>query len=480
MPDCREGPRQPRREGQRKPWSGRFAGKTHPLVDAYTSSLDVDAALYAQDIRASIAHARMLAKQRIIPRGDAQAIVRGLREIQREIERGEFAFDASLEDVHTNIEARLSEKIGEATGRLHTARSRNDQVATDLRLFAKEAIAHLLLALQGLQSALVDAAEQNRDVVMPGYTHLQRAQPVLLAHHLLAYFEMLDRDFERFTDCYARTDVLPLGSGALAGVPYPIDRSAVAKELEFAAISRNSIDAVSDRDFVAEFLACAAICTMHLSRLAEEIVLWSSAEFAFIEIDDAFATGSSIMPQKKNPDVAELARGRTGRIYGNLLGFLTTLKGLPLAYNRDLQEDKAPFLETHESLLLTLVVLAEMLPAIRFNAERTRAAAAAGYTLATDLADYLVRKGTPFREAHQAVGKLVRYASDKGKELSELTLKEYQRFSPLFAGDVLKLDVEASLRARDVPGGTAPNRVAEALAEARARLDRRAEGESGG
>ncbi|MGA2285926.1 MAG: argininosuccinate lyase [Dehalococcoidia bacterium] len=479
MPDRREGPRRPRRQGQ-KPWSGRFAGKTHPLVDAYTSSLDVDAALYAEDIRASIAHARMLAKQRIIPRADAQAIVRGLREIEREIEHGEFAFDASLEDIHTNVEVRLGEKIGDAAGRLHTARSRNDQVATDLRLFAREAIAHLLAALQGLQSALVDAAERNKDVVIPGYTHLQRAQPVLLAHHLLAYFEMLERDFERFTGCYARTDVLPLGSGALAGVPYPIDRDAVARELEFAAISRNSIDAVSDRDFVAEFLACAAICAMHLSRLAEEIVLWSSAEFAFIEIDDAFATGSSIMPQKKNPDVAELARGRTGRIYGNLLGLLTTLKGLPLAYNRDLQEDKTPFLETYESLLPTLVIFAEMLPAIRFNAERTRAAAAAGYTLATDLADYLVRKGTPFREAHRAVGKLVRHASDRGKELSELTLKEYQRFSPLFDEDILKLDIDASLRARDVPGGTAPNRVAEALAEARRRLAKRAEGDSGG
>ncbi len=480
MPDRREGPRRPRREGPRKLWSGRFAGKTHPLVDAYTSSLDVDAALYAQDIRASIAHARMLARQRIIPRADADAIVRGLREIEREIERGEFVFSAALEDIHTNIEARLAEKIGEAAGRLHTARSRNDQVATDLRLFAKESVVRLLAALLGLQTALLDVAEQNKEVVMPGYTHLQRAQPVLLAHHLLAYFEMLERDFERFSGCYIRTDVLPLGSGALAGVPYPVDRASVAAELDFAAVSRNSIDAVSDRDFVAEFLACAAICAMHLSRLAEEIVLWSSAEFAFIEIDDAFATGSSIMPQKKNPDVAELARARTGRIYGQLVGFLTTLKGLPLAYNRDLQEDKAPFLETYESLLLTLLVFTEMLPAIRFNAERTRAAAAAGYTLATDLADYLARKGTPFREAHQAVGKLVRYASDRGKDLSELTLKEYRRYSPLFDEDVLGLDVETSLRARDVPGGTAPNRVAEALAEARKRLARREEGESGG
>ena len=465
-------------KGRGKPWSGRFAKKTNPLVDAYTGSLDIDATLYSHDIRASIAHARMLARQRIIPRADANAIVRGLREIEREIERGEFPFDASLEDIHTNIEARLAKKIGDAAGRLHTARSRNDQVATDLRLYTKDAIEHLMGAIYDLQSALLDMAERHSSVVMPGYTHLQRAQPVLLAHHLLAYFEMLERDFSRFAACYVRTNVLPLGSGALAGVPYPLDRASVAKELEFAAISRNSIDAVSDRDFVAEFLACAAICAMHLSRLAEEIVLWSTAEFGFMEIDDAFATGSSIMPQKKNPDVAELARGRTGRIYGNLVGFLTVLKALPLSYNRDLQEDKAPLFETYESLLLTLFVMAEMLPSIRVNEEVMRAAATAGYTLATDLADYLVRKGVPFREAHQAVGKLVRYASGRGKGLSELTLKEYQRHSPLFEEDVLGLDVEASLRARDVPGGTAPQRVAEALKEARRRLATE-EGENG-
>jgi argininosuccinate lyase len=468
MPD----PERPTSRKERgKPWSGRFAKKTNPLVDAYTSSLDVDATLYSYDIRASIAHARMLARKRIIPRGDAEAIVRGLRQIERDIERGEFPFDASLEDIHTNIETRLAEKIGsDAAGRLHTARSRNDQVATDLRLYTKDAIEHLLSAVYGLQSALLGVAEKNVGVVMPGYTHLQRAQPVLLAHHLLAYFEMLERDFGRFAECYVRTDVLPLGSGALAGVPYPIDRTSVAKELEFAAVSRNSLDAVSDRDFVAEFLACAAICAAHVSRLAEEIVLWSTAEFGFIELDDAFATGSSIMPQKKNPDVAELARGRTGRIYGSLVGFLTVLKALPLSYNRDLQEDKKPLFETYESLLLTLLVLAEMLPSIRVNEERMRAAATAGYMLATDLADYLVRKGLPFREAHQVVGKMVRYAMGRGKDLSELTLKEYQRHSPLFGEEVLRLDVEASLRERDVPGGTAPRRVAEELKKARQRL----------
>jgi argininosuccinate lyase len=471
--DKEEGPKRPRSPQGRKPWSGRFTKKTHPLVDLYTSSLDVDAALYSQDIRASIAHARMLGRRRIIPRADATKIVRGLREIEREIDRGEFIFDDSLEDIHTNIEARLAEKIGEAAGRLHTARSRNDQVATDLRLFLKEALVQTLAAVDGFQRTLVDVAEQQQTVVIPGYTHLQRAQPVLLAHHLLAYFEMLERDFQRFAGCYQRTDVLPLGSGALAGVPYPIDRRQVADELGFAELSRNSIDAVSDRDFVAEFLAGAAICMMHLSRLSEEIVLWSTAEFGFIDLDDAFATGSSIMPQKKNPDVAELARGRTGRVYGNLAGFLATLKGLPLSYNRDLQEDKQPLFETYETLLLTLLVLGELLCTLKVNGERTRAAATASYTLATDLADYLVRKGLPFREAHQAVGKLVRYAQDKGKELSALTLKEYRRFSPLFDDDVLRLDVESALSARDVPGGTAPKQVRAALREARRRLAER-------
>ena len=459
-----------RRRERGKPWSGRFAKKTHPLVDMYTSSLDVDSALYHEDIQASIAHARMLGRQGIIPRADADRIVRGLREIEKEIERGEFTFDDRLEDIHTNIEARLAEKIGEAADRLHTARSRNDQVATDLRLFLKERVAELLMAINLLQSALLDTAERHRDAVLPGYTHLQRAQPVLLAHHLLAYFEMLERDFQRLAECYARSDVLPLGSGALAGVPYPIDRRGVARELGFAEISRNSIDAVSDRDFAVEFLSAAAICMMHLSRLAEEIILWSSAEFGFIELDDAFATGSSIMPQKKNPDVAELARARTGRLYGHLLGLLATLKGLPLSYNRDLQEDKGPLLDAHQVLFSTLLLLAEMLPTIQINEERMRAAAAANYALATDVADFLVRKGMPFRQAHQVVGKLVKYAQQKGKELSALTLKEYRRFSPLFDEEVLRLDLESSLKSRNVPGGTAPEQVSRALREARRRL----------
>jgi len=439
-----EGTAEKRRRQRGKPWSGRFAKKTHPLVEMYTSSLDVDSALYHEDIQASIAHARMLGKQGIIPRADADRIVRGLREIEKEIERGEFPFDESLEDIHTNIEARLGEKIGEAADRLHTARSRNDQVATDLRLFLKERITELMTAISLLQHALLDTAERHRDAVLPGYTHLQRAQPVLLAHHLLAYFEMLERDFQRLGECHARSDVLPLGSGALAGVTYPIDREAVAKELGFAEISRNSIDAVSDRDF--------------------------AAEFGFIELDDAFATGSSIMPQKKNPDVAELARARTGRLYGHLLGLLAALKGLPLSYNRDLQEDKEPLLDAHQVLFSTLLLLTEMLPVTKINEERMRTAAAADYALATDVADYLARKGLPFRQAHQVVGKLVKYAQQKGKDLSALTLREYRRLSPLFDEDVLRLDLEGSLRSRNVPGGTAPEQVSKALREARQRL----------
>ncbi len=472
MANDEEGTAEKRRRQRGKPWSGRFAKKTHPLVEMYTSSLDVDSALYHEDIQASIAHARMLGKQGIIPRADADRIVRGLREIEKEIERGEFPFDESLEDIHTNIEARLGEKIGEVADRLHTARSRNDQVATDLRLFLKERISELMTAISLLQSALLDTAERHRDAVLPGYTHLQRAQPVLLAHHLLAYFEMLERDFQRLAECYARSDVLPLGSGALAGVPYPIDREAVAKELGFAEISRNSIDAVSDRDFAVEFLADAAICMTHLSRLAEEIILWSSAEFGFIELDDAFATGSSIMPQKKNPDVAELARARTGRLYGHLVGLLAALKGLPLSYNRDLQEDKEPLLDAHQVLFSTLLLLTEMLPATQINEERMRAAAAADYALATDVADYLARKGMPFRQAHQVVGKLVKYARQRGKELSALTLREYKRLSPLFDEDVLGLDLEGSVKSRNVPGGTAPEQVSKALREARRRLRR--------
>ena len=436
----------------------------------YSASIAYDRRLYRHDIAASIAHARMLAKQGIIPGDDAHSILRGLGEIREEIERGEFPFREELEDIHLNIEARLQEKIGEAAGRLHTARSRNDQIATDMRLFVIEACDDAVASIRRLQTALLDLAEANQNAVMPGYTHLQRAQPVLFAHHLLAYFEMLDRDSGRFLDCRSRADELPLGAGALAGVPYPLDREFVASELGFSRVSRNSIDAVADRDFVVEFQAAAAAAMMHLSRLAEEIVLWSSDEFGFLRLPVTFTTGSSIMPQKRNPDVAELARGRTGRAYGNLIAILTMLKGLPLAYNRDLQEDKQPLFDTVDTLLATLEVLTALLPALEVRSERMESAAAGSYTLATDVADYLVRKGMPFREAHQAVADLVRYAEGEGKSLSGLSLEEYRRYSPLFEHDVLALDVRASVAARDVPGGTAPSRVAEALKLARERL----------
>jgi argininosuccinate lyase len=436
----------------------------------YTASISYDRRLYRHDIAGSIAHARMLAKQGIIAGDDAESIVRGLEEIRDEIERGDFPFREELEDIHLNIEARLQEKIGEAAGRLHTARSRNDQIATDMRLFVMEACEDAVTAIRVLQSALLALADANRDVIMPGYTHLQRAQPVLFAHHLLAYFEMVDRDVGRFQDCRSRADELPLGAGALAGSPYRLDREFVASELGFSRVSRNSIDAVADRDFVVEFQAAAATSMMHLSRLAEEIVLWSSDEFGFVRLPDRFATGSSIMPQKRNPDVAELARGRTGRVYGNLMAILTTLKGLPLAYNRDLQEDKQPLFDTVDTLLPTLEALAALLPVLQVDSGRMEAAADGSYTLATDLADYLVRKGTPFREAHQAVAKLVRSAEGEGKGLRGLSLDEYRRFSPLFDEDVLALDARTSIASRDMPAGTAPARVAEALRTARERL----------
>jgi len=446
---------------------GRFQKAADKSVTEYTVSTPFDWRLYRHDIAGSIAHARMLARQGIISEEEAEVITEGLAAIRREIEQDKFQFRPELEDIHMNIEARLMEKVGEAGGKLHTARSRNDQVALDLRLFVKEAIAETKAGLKELQQALIGLAEANKAVVMPGYTHLQPAQPVLLAHHLLAYFEMLQRDIDRFGDCLRRTDVMPLGSGALAGVTYNIDREFLARELGFSGISRNSIDAVSDRDFVIEYQAAASIGMMHLSRLAEEIVLWSSREFNFIELDEAYATGSSIMPQKKNPDVAELARGKTGRVYGSLMALLTMMKGLPLSYNRDMQEDKEGLFDSVDTLLATLAVLAGMLKSLRVKAENTGQAAQQGYLLATDLADYLVRKGESFRTAHEIVGRLVSYAVEKGKSLPELSLSEYQGFSPLFGEDVHSITVESALAARDVIGGTAPKRVNQALAAAK-------------
>lgn len=438
----------------------------------YAVSIGYDRRLYRQDIAGSIAHARMLAKCGIISDSEAKAIVRGLEEIRAEMEGGSFPWKSELEDIHMNVESRLREKIGQAAGKLHTARSRNDQVALDMRLYTREAIQQAIVGIQSLQKALLDVAEANRRAIMPGYTHVQRAQPVLFAHHILAYFQMLQRDAERFQDCLKRTDVLPLGSGALAGVPYPIDREFVAKELGFSRISENSMDAVADRDFIAEFQSDAAICMMHLSRLAEEVVLWSSQEFGFVTLDEAYVTGSSIMPQKRNPDFAELARGKTGRVYGHLLGILTVLKGLPLTYNRDLQEDKESFFGTVDTLLSTLDVFAGMVGTMRVNARRMRKAALESYVLATDLADYLVAKGVPFREAHTVMKELSVYALDKGKYLHELKLSEYKQFSQRFDEDALRITIKSSVSARDVPGGTAPRRVALALRRARSLLER--------
>ena len=449
---------------------GRFQKDADKSVAEYTASIPFDWRLYPYDIAGSIAHARMLAKQGIISKKEAEVITEGLAAIRDEIEQGKFQFKPELEDIHMNIESRLIEKVGEVGGKLHTARSRNDQVALDLRLLAKEAISKTLLKLREFQQAVVGLAEANKGVVMPGYTHLQPAQPVLLAHHLLAYFEMLQRDADRFSDCLKRTDVMPLGSGALAGVAYNIDREFLARELGFSQLSQNSIDAVSDRDFVVEYEAAASLCLMHLSRLAEEIILWSSAEFNFIELDDAYATGTSIMPQKKNPDVAELVRGKTGRVYGKLIALLTTMKGLPLAYNRDMQEDKEGFFDTVDTLLPTLGVFTGMIKTLRVKAENTEQAVKQGYILATDLADYLVKKGEPFRTAHDIVGRLVSYAVEKGKLFSDLSLAEYKGFSPLFGEDVYSITVESSIAARDVIGGTAPMQVERALDNARKKI----------
>ena len=449
---------------------GRFGKEMDDRVKGYTMSVPFDRRLYRQDIAGSIAHARMLARQGIISDKNAELITMGLVSIREEIEQGRFEFNEELEDIHMNIEARLIEKIGDAGAKLHTARSRNDQIALDMRLFTKEAVSETMARIKALQQALLDLAKDNKRLVMPGYTHLQRAQPVLFAHHLLAYFQMFQRDTERFQQCFERTDVLPLGSGALAGVPYPIDRDFLAKELGFSKVSANSMDAVSDRDFVIEYLSAASLTMMHISRLAEETILWSTAEFGFIEIDDAFATGSSIMPQKKNPDVAELARAKTGRVYGHLIAALTTMKALPLSYNRDLQEDKEGLFDSVDTLMSTLEVFAPMIASLHIRSDHISRAAEENYTLATDIADYLVKKGVPFRQAHAIVGNLVRYAIDNQKTLLEIELSEYRKFYPDFENDVKSITVESSLATRNTSGGTAPEAVEKALAAARRML----------
>lgn len=452
-----------------KLWGGRFASQAAPSAEAFGASIGFDHRLWPYDIMGSAAHCRMLARQGIIRAEDARSILGGLETVAEELAAGKLDLAPKWEDVHTRVEARLTELTGEPGGRLHTARSRNDQVALDLRLFARFALVDEIEALSGLLEALAGLADRNFDVIFPGYTHLQRAQPVLLAHHLLAYVEMFDRDARRLLDCYVRTNVLPLGSGALAGVPYPIDRELTGRLLGFAEISRNSIDAVSDRDFVVEQLAVLAIVGMHLSRLAEELILWSSAEFGFMALDEAYVTGSSIMPQKRNPDVAELVRAKAGRLYGDLLALLTSLKGLPLAYNKDLQEDKEALFDAVDTSLASVTITAEMLAGVRVDAASAAAAAVANFSLATDYSDYLTREGMPFREAHRVVGELVRLCEASGKSLEQLTLSELQAASPLFKGDILNLDAAAAVAARDIPGGTAPARVRGALAHARSR-----------
>ncbi|HXW68878.1 MAG TPA: argininosuccinate lyase [Dissulfurispiraceae bacterium] len=439
----------------KKPWAGRFTGKTSQSVENYTESISFDKRLWKYDIEGSIAHARMLSKQGIIPKRDADRIIRGLREIYREIEEGRFRFNSELEDIHMNIEAALIRKIGDSGGMLHTARSRNDQVALDLRLYVRASAEEIMALLRNLETVLTDTAESTLGLIMPGYTHTQRAQPVLLAHHLMAYAQMFRRDRMRFGDGLKRTNVLPLGSCALAGTSLPVDRQYIASLLKFDAVSDNSMDSVSDRDFVLEFISCAALLMMHVSRMAEEIILWASEEFGFIELSDAFATGSSIMPQKKNPDVAELMRGKTGRVYGNLMNLLTTMKGLPLTYNRDMQEDKEPLFDTADTAVATLAVLPEMLKNITFRRERLESSSDAAFSTATDIAEYLVRKGLPFRTAHGITGRIVRFCIDNGRTLHDMDIAMYRSFSGYIEEDVFDvISAAASVDAKKSYGGT--------------------------
>jgi len=454
-----------------KPWSGRFAEPVSDLVKRYTASVGFDRRLAPQDIRASLAHARMLRSAKLLSAADLKAIERGFSRISREIETGRFRWSLNAEDVHLNIERRLIALIGEAGKRLHTARSRNDQVATDLRLWLREAIDDIGGLLRGVQRQLLDQAEKHAATVMPGFTHLQVAQPVTFGHHLLAYFEMFERDRLRFADCRGRVNCLPLGAAALAGTSFRIDRAKVARELGFQTISRNSLDAVSDRDFAIEFCACAALAMVHLSRLSEELILWTNPRFDFVALPDRFCTGSSIMPQKKNPDVPELARGKTGRVAGDLVALLTVMKGQPLAYNKDNQEDKEPLFDAADTLRETLSVFAELIAGIGVNAAAMRKAAEEGFSTATDLADYLVRKGLAFRDAHEAAARAVRFAESSRKGLEQLTLAELRRFSPGIGKDVYRvLTLEGSVASRSHIGGTAPAQVRAAIRRARKTL----------
>ncbi len=455
-----------------KLWQGRFDQPTNKLVEDYTASIHFDSRLYRYDIEGSIAHCRMLAQCEIISHDDASKIVEALGEILRDIERGQVTMDASQEDIHMAIEKELIARIGETGGKLHTARSRNDQVALDMRLYLRDVLWMCGSRLRELRRALLEMAEKNIDVIMPGFTHLQHAQPVLMAHHLMAYHEMFSRDSERFGEILRRANVMPLGSAALAGTTFPIDMEWTARYLNFPRVTANSMDAVSDRDHLIEFCSASAILMMHVSRMAEELIIWSSPEFGFIEISDSFCTGSSIMPQKKNPDVPELMRGKTGRVFGNLTALLTLTKGLPLAYNRDLQEDKEPVFDTADTVILTLRLLSKLLPEIGINHEKMLEMASRGFTLATDLADYLVRRSVPFRKAHHVVGQVVQFCIRGQKELCDLTLDELKSFHKAFDSDVFPfLEIASVVDRRTSIGGTAGSRVKEAISIARSRLD---------
>jgi argininosuccinate lyase len=454
---------------QKKAWSGRFDSAPDARSEAYTSSIAFDTRLVFEDIRGSIAHVRMLGRQAIIDADDAVEIERGLWLVWDEAEAGTLAFSLADEDIHTGVERRLRELIGPVQGKLHTGRSRNDQVINDVRLWTKRATLRLTGGLIDLTEALLELVGDHVETIMPGFTHTQRAQPVTLGHHLLAYVSMFERDVERFQQAYARMDRSALGSSAMAGTTYPIDRASVAQELGFGGITRNSMDAIADRDLVIDTLYCCAMVAMHCSRLCEELVWWSSGEIRYVTFDDAFATGSSIMPQKKNPDVAELTRGKTGRVYGHLIGMLTVMKGLPLTYNSDMQEDKQALFDSVDTMQAILGVLPPALRSLTFNTERMAAAAAADFSLATDAADLLAKRGVPFREAHEVVGRLVRTCTDSGRGFEDLTVEEWAAAHPVFAEERPPLTAAESVAARDIPGGTAPNRVRAALGAARER-----------
>ena len=455
-----------------KLWGGRFEKATDSMVDDFHSSISFDQRLYKQDIAGSIAHATMLGEQGIIPQQDADKIVQGLKDILADIQAGKVRFETDAEDIHMNVEKLLIERIGEPGKRLHTGRSRNDQVALDGHMYVKEAILQTQDLLKDLMHTLLSIAQKHLTTIMPGYTHLQKAQPVTLAHHMMAYFQMFRRDYQRLQDCFKRADVMPLGSGALAGTTYPLDRSRVAQLLGFSEISQNSMDGVSDRDFMLEYMSSASISMMHLSRFCEEMILWSSHEFRFVEMDDAFSTGSSIMPQKKNPDVAELIRGKTGRVYGDLMGLLTALKCIPLAYNKDMQEDKEALFDAHDTWTKCLLVFNGMLKSVRFRTGVMEKGASGGFTNATDAADYLVKKGMPFRQAHEVVGRMVLHCIHEDKALLDLSLEEMKEFSPIFEADVYEaISLLSCVNLRKVVGGPAPEMVQRSIDEAQGWMD---------